>query len=243
MRSPVFVFAALLAFPAVAAAATFSTPVADGWNLLGKALERPEIPASLRHSQAFKAGIGSVAGMAGPTAIFLSGDPVVLNQKYTRHYDARGQYADMAPQASFIAYGGLQRSVPLQAWRGKHLVLNVRLKDEGGARGYVSLWIGKTNAIALRTAAQVNAPGGDWQAHRFVLDVPQDATRLAITVGLTGSGTVWLEGGSLQPAPPGTPVSWSERLEPNTYPKGDYDNSSTAPPSPGPVRHDEDGVD
>ena len=58
----------------------------------------------------------------------------------------------------------------------------------------------------------MNRAGGAWQSHTFVLDVPDNATALIVDAGLTGNGTVWLDGGTLQAADRALAVSWSERI-------------------------------
>lgn len=224
---------------------TCMTAISDGWYLTpGLARKNADgivAPVSMADPQVLK------ASMTANQAITISGDATQVDvssgrEKQARRYDVRGQYADMAPQRSFVSYGGLEKRISLKAWRGQRLQLTVRLKDEDAAHAYVSAHIAKASGDAIRTAARVNRPGGAWQVQIFVLDVPGDATFLALDAGLTGKGTAWLDGVSLAAVSKTVPVTWSERLSPNFGSGGDYYNSSTAPPVPGPVRHDEVGA-
>jgi hypothetical protein len=214
---------------------TCMTLISDGWyltpGLVRKNADGIVAPVSMTDPQILK------ASMTANQAIAISGDATQADVS-----SVRGQYADMAPQRSFVSYGGLEKRISLKAWRGQRLQLTVRLKDEDAAHAYVSARIAKANGAAIRTAARVNRPGGAWQVQSFVLDVPGDATFLALNVGLTGKGTAWLDGVSLAAVSKTVPVAWSERLSPNFGSGGDYYNSSTAPPVPGPVRHDEVGA-
>jgi hypothetical protein len=223
--------------------ATCMTALADGWyltpGLVRKKADGIIAPVSMADPQVLKAGTGTMPGMTGRPAITISGDTGAPAMTTARTYIGRGQYGDMAPQDSFTSYGGLERRIALKDWRGKRLRLTVRLKDEGEAHAYASVHIARISDTAIRTATRVNRPDGAWQAHSFVLDVPDNATILTVDAGLTGKGTAWLDGVTLEAVDRTVPVTWSERLDPNFGSSGDYYKSSTAPPVPGPLRHDE----
>ena len=181
----------------------------------------------------FETGSGSTDGMTGSQATYLRGNASNASG-WLRHEDDV-----LAPQRSFTAHGGLERALPLQAWRGKRVLLTVRLKNEAGARAYASVWIGKSNRSAVRSGTLMNRPASGWQTHSFVLDVPVNATAFSVHAGLTGKGTIWLDDVSLRAADRDMPVSWSERVD-NSYGGG----SELYPmpmilPGPGPVRPDE----
>ena len=223
-----------------AAAAVSSQPLADGWYLLNKELLRPEIPAAQRHPAVFTAGVGVGQGLETPTALLLSGDArgTAAMPKIQRIILAQ-------PQVSFETFGGLERRIPLAAWRGKRLRLSLASRNGGGAFAYVSAQINRSNFTAIRTASAMNTNrNGTWKAHNFVLDVPDDATDLILIAGLTGSGRIWLDGFSMQAADRDAPLSWSERLAPQTHTSWDNPIGYLPPvgdpqAEPGPVRADE----
>lgn len=224
---------------------TCKIAVADGWYLTpGLARRKPDgrVASVTKDDPAVFTAV-TVTGLTGAAAIALRGgadDPEARFYKDAtlRQPQHMGASADLRLQHSFTAYGGLERRIALKDWRGKRLNLSVPLKDDGGA-AFVSVHIAKANGTAIRSDARLNRAGGTWQAHQFVLDVPGDATFLTITVGLAGKGTAWLDSITLKPADRVIPASWSERLEGNTTPAGDYYNSATSPPVPGPFRQDE----
>jgi hypothetical protein len=149
----------------------------------------------------FQAGTGPMAGMSGDRAIYLRGDST----------DPINKVAE--PLTSFLTYGGLERRIPLDAWRGKRLRLTVRLKNEGNARAYAGVQLNKRNFTAMRAASRLNKQGeGAWQAHSFVLEVPGNARDLVIDVGLVGNGGIWLDAITLEAVNQDVPVNWSERL-------------------------------
>jgi hypothetical protein len=219
---------------------TCRTAVGDDWYLVPGILRKKAdgviSPVSMADPPVFESGIGAVTGAMGGKAIYLRGGAA---NPVARFYTQSRNSPDRSLQHSFIAYGGLERRIALKEWRGKRISVTVRLKDEGEARAFVSAWMNKSNGTAIRTAARPNKAGGALQMHQFVLDVPENATSLAIMVGLTGKGTAWLDGMTMMVVDRAMPLSWSERLEGNQYPNSDYFNSSTSPPVPGPVRHDE----
>lgn len=155
-----------------------------------------------------EAGAGRTSGMTGNQAVYLKGDVSPKNciTVWCRRAEAE-------PQNSFINYGGLERVIPLEAWQGKRIRVTIRLKNEDGARAYASVQLNKLNNSAIRTTAIRNEPGGDWQTHQFVLNVPANAASLAIDVGLTGKGTVWLDGFSIAAVSDQMPLSTTSRVE------------------------------
>ena len=74
---------------------------------------------------------------------------------------ARGPVADprIGPEAHFANFGGLERNIPLQAWRGSKVQLSVRLKNEGNALAFVIAQINRLDGDALYTGVEGNAPG------------------------------------------------------------------------------------
>ena len=214
--------------------------IAGGWSLapgVGKVRTDGTMTLTAPAAPVFVAGTATQPGTTGSRAAYLSGDARGANMLYMYAWGAGN--LDRSPEGSFLAYGGLEQAVSLQPWRGKRLCLTVRMKNEGGARAYVSAWIGKSNNTAIRTVSRVNRPrDAAWQVQTLVLDVPDNADKLLVYAGFTGVGTIWVDGLALQAAEKDVPVSWSERIDSNIVPQN-YPVPQVRP-SPGPVRNDED---
>ena len=99
-------------------------------------------------------------------------------------------------------YGTLERSLPLDDWHGKRLRVAFRVRSEGNAYAFVWAEIQKPYGAGIAAATQENPSGNDaWQPHQFVLDVPDDADALVISVELstgTGTGAAWVDGLKLE---------------------------------------------
>jgi hypothetical protein len=109
----------------------------------------------------------------------------------------------------------MERRIPLDTWRGKRLRLSLRLKSEGKAGAHVSTRIEKSNEVVIGTNQQSNKRGNpDWQAHQFVLNIPDNATELVIRAGLTGEGTAWLDSVKLEAVGPDVRLTESWRWDP-----------------------------
>jgi hypothetical protein len=112
-----------------------------------------------------------------------------------------------------MSFGGLENRLPLEAWRGKRLQIRLRLRNEGQVRAWASVQINKSNNTASRSFAQVNDAGEAWQDQRFVMEVSDTATELALIVGLAGTGTVWVDGATLETVNQDVPLSRTERIQ------------------------------
>jgi hypothetical protein len=121
----------------------------------------------------YRKGAGVTEGMSGSSAVYIAG---------------KGNY-----------YGSLrttflQQSIPLDAWRGRRLLVTLRLKDEDEIRGLVSFFLRKQNGDGLQAALQRDGNGETgWQTHQFVVDVPDDADALQVGLGAHGSGKLWVD--------------------------------------------------
>jgi hypothetical protein len=128
---------------------------------------------------------------------------------------ARGPIADFRiwPEAHYARFGGLERSIPLQAWRGRKVQLSVRLKNEGNALAFVMAQINRLDGAALYTGFKGNAPrDNSWRTHRIVLQVPDNASYLFVYAGFTGAGEFWLEGLTLEAAAPDAVLTETSHL-------------------------------
>ena len=192
MRISVLIFLVLLTLPGSAVAVNLT---ADGW-LLGSGLYQDQC-GLLHHRGArpsLETDIGSTPGAGTSPAVYLRGDGAIGSG--FRERGLRNSNDEALPaQWSFVRHGGLERSLSMQAWRGQRVRLSLRLKNEDEARAFAAVQVDRSNDTALRSVAQRNEPGsGGWQLHQFVLDVPDNATDMTVMVGLTGQGTIWLDG-------------------------------------------------
>jgi hypothetical protein len=174
---------------AVAATSTAN----DGWYRVRGYARWPAV--------AFEIGTGATTGMSGRQAVYFAGD---------------AGWATV--RNSLLKYGALQQDIPLRPWRGKRLRLTLRLKDDGGARAWTSLNISDNDRSVIRADIQRNESGAAaWQVHQFVLDVPDDANNLFLSVGLTDEGKIWADEVRLEAVGPDVPVTASELTRPRSY--------------------------
>lgn len=138
-----------------------------------------------------------VQGVAEGGAASLRGDAMVP-------VDTPG----LEPQWAFRNYGGLEKDISLEAWRGKRVRLTLRTQNQDEARAYVLAQVNRARGDGARTLAQRNAPGsGGWETHQFVMDVPGDGNHLYVYAGMTGKGGMLVEGLTLEAVDRGVPLS------------------------------------
>lgn len=127
--------------------------------------------------------------------------------------------------------GVMERKIPLQAWRGRHIWLVVPLKTEGLARSSLGFVINKADNTDIVFPYENGAPGHDWQAHQIVLDVPDNATTLTLHVTLSiskGRATSWVDDFTLSQAQARVPVTRGGHTVPHReyVPYGSWLNST-----------------
>jgi hypothetical protein len=110
-------------------------------------------------------------------------------------------------------FATLEGRIRLDAWRGKRLRLTFQLKDYA-ARSEVIARIEKSNGAGVVSVAERNANhSGSGDARQFVLDVPDNATDLAIDVRALGNGTVYVGDIKLTAADAKAPLSRIVRID------------------------------
>jgi hypothetical protein len=184
MRVSIFVAATLFAILNNAALA--DTPVGDGWHVAQPAVHSNTPKRLLPHPDF---GTGTTKGMNGERAVYVAN-----NQYYSRG-------------------ASMTRDIPLEAWRGKRIRLSLRLKNEDGARGWAGMSIAysDTNGSAV-TDRNVRSGTDGWQTHRFVVDVPYNATALSLSAGVRGQGKLWVDGITLEAVSADVPVNETRRI-------------------------------
>jgi hypothetical protein len=147
-------------------------------------------------------GAGAVAGMSGNQAVHATGP-------------------------TYPGFALLRREISLAEWRGKRVRLSLRLKDTPDARGWVNAVVWNADHSAIVSSNLRNKFGSDdWQAHSFVLDVPGNADRAVLSVGMRGedalqndgkNGTVWVDGTTVQEVGDGVPLTYGRHLRAGPY--------------------------
>jgi hypothetical protein len=163
---------------------------------------------------------GAVANVAGEGWYSVSPDRYEVGVTS----DMLGKQAVHATGRAGYSPSALQREIPLKAWQGKRVRLTLRLKDTGEVQGWVGVLLWNADGSGLTAGTQSNARGrDDWQSHNFVLDVPANADRLAIRIGMRGEGrgrrhgTVWVDDTALEAVGDGVRTSFTRRLIPAPY--------------------------
>jgi hypothetical protein len=176
----------------------------DGWRLTSGLHGGPDVGYVAKTTPpTLEIGTGNISGMTASQAVYLRGNADT----------GFNNCGICLPQESFIRFGGIERRIPLEAWHGKRIMLTVRLKNEGGAHGYIATQINLTNGGAWRTTPQYQYDQSqEWQDRQFVLQVPDDAKDLVLFAGLVGDGAVWLDDLTLKAASADVPATKSRRL-------------------------------
>lgn len=123
---------------------------------------------------------------------------------------SRGAEPDtaMEPEQHFARFGGLERHIPAQPWRGRKVRIQLRLRNENNAMAFVMAQVNRMDGGAIRTVAQGNAPNeSGWRSHALVMEVPDNASYLFVYAGFTGGGEFWLDGLKVDTAPADAPLS------------------------------------
>lgn len=120
----------------------------------------------------------------------------------------------------------LEHSIPAESWRGKRVRLTLSLSQDEDARLNVALLIAKQNGVFLTALPRSSRVGGDGrQTLHFVMDVPEDAAKLAVRVNMGGKGMAWLDNINFEAVGADVPVSVSRReTDPSLFdgPIGSY---------------------
>ena len=97
-------------------------------------------------------------------------------------------------------FGGLMRTIPADAWRGKTVRLGAELMGKAVERG--AIWL-KLDAADGRPLDVVNTPTrGDfgWTRREVTMAVPETAALIRYGLQLAGGGEIWARGFRLEEA-------------------------------------------
>lgn len=97
-------------------------------------------------------------------------------------------------------FGGLMRTLPADAWRGKTIRLAAELMGKAVERG--AIWL-KLDAADGRPINVKNTPSRgdfDWTAREVVMVVPETAALIRYGLQLAGGGEIWARGFRLEEA-------------------------------------------
>lgn len=95
-------------------------------------------------------------------------------------------------------FGGLMRTIPADAWRGKTVRLGAELMGKAVERG--AIWL-KLDASDGRPINVANTPSrGDfgWTGREVVMAVPETAALIRYGLQLAGGGEIWARGFRLE---------------------------------------------
>ncbi|MGO4475350.1 transcriptional regulator [Massilia sp. 2TAF26] len=131
--------------------------------------------------------------------------PWQLDGKHVKKFTAGVDQADGVKGAKFLsntsddslAWASLTQVVSAQNYVGQRVRFRARVRTRD-VDGWAGLWMRVDGAGPARLAfynSQDRPIKGstDWQERSVVLDVPQEATRIAFGVIDSGKGTVWID--------------------------------------------------
>jgi len=103
-------------------------------------------------------------------------------------------------------FGTLTQAIAADAFRGKRVRLSgwLRTRDSD----FAGLWLRVDPQLAFDNMSDRGVKGTtDWSRFEVVLNVPQEATKLAFGALLAGGGTLWVDDLSLEAVGPDVPVT------------------------------------
>ena len=119
-------------------------------------------------------------------------------------------------QLSVDGFGTLMQQFTAEQYLGKRVRLSGLVKSQEVA-GWAGLWVrvdsGK-NVVAFDNMQNRAIKGTtEWQRYEVVLDVPKDATGIALGILLTGAGEVWMNGARFDVVGPDVAVTGSNNAK------------------------------
>jgi hypothetical protein len=137
-----------------------------------------------------------------------------------KYQDAESAYlkskADVGQDGE--GFGTLMQSFRATRYLGKRLRVSGFIKSEG-VHGWAGLWMRvDKNSTVVGFDNMENRPikgTNDWRRYDVVLDVPEDATGIALGVLLAGPGTVWLNNTKFEVVESNVPVTGNGARQPD----------------------------
>jgi len=120
-------------------------------------------------------------------------------------------------QLSVDGFGTLMQQFTAEQYLGKRVRLSGLVKSQE-VPAWAGLWVrvdkGKEMGVAFDNMQDRAIKGTtDWRRYEVVLDVPEDATGIAIGMLLTGPGEVWLNGAIFDVVGPDVAVTGSRNAK------------------------------
>jgi hypothetical protein len=120
-------------------------------------------------------------------------------------------------QLSVDGFGTLMQQFTAEQYLGKRVRLSGLVKSQEVAE-WAGLWVrvdkGKEMGVAFDNMQDRAIKGTtDWRRYEVVLDVPKDATGIALGILLTGAGEVWLNGARFEVVGPDVAVTVSNNAK------------------------------
>jgi hypothetical protein len=149
-----------------------------------------------------------------PTEFEAGVDP---GQAYQGH---RSAYLK-SKQLSVDGFGTLMQQFTAEQYLGKRVRLSGVVKSQEVAE-WAGLWlrVDKGKEMIAFDNMQDRAIKGttDWRRYEVVLDVPKDASGIALGILLTGTGEVWLNGARFEVVGPDVAVTGSSNAKTSNKP-------------------------
>jgi len=183
--------------------------------------------SSEKHNS-WRVGLGALVVLVGcvlvaraevPRGWFLAGSKpsefeagVDPGQAYQGH---RSAYLK-SKQLSVDGFGTLMQQFTAEQYLGKRVRLSGVVKSQEVAE-WAGLWlrVDKGKEMVAFDNMQDRAIKGrtDWRRYEVVLDVPKDASGIALGILLTGTGEVWLNGARFEVVGPDVAVTGSSNAK------------------------------
>lgn len=145
------------------------------------------------HAQDYAIGTDNVTPLHGKSSGFV----------YSTNKDAAG-------------FGTLMQMSKAKIYRGKRLKMSADIKTEN-VKKWTGLWLRVDRkydeVLAFDNMADRPIRGTvDWKRHEIVLDVPEDAERLAFGILIEGTGKAWVSDISFEVVEVTTPITNPDRI-------------------------------
>jgi len=119
-------------------------------------------------------------------------------------------------QLSVDGFGTLMQQFTAEQYLGKRVRLSGVVKSQEVAE-WAGLWLrvdkGKEMVAIAPPTLRLLATRTDWRRYEVVLDVPKDASGIALGILLTGTGEVWLNGARFEVVGPDVAVTGSSNAK------------------------------
>ena len=131
-----------------------------------------------------------------PLGWFTGGKGFIVSFDSSKFYS--GKRSLKISRISSGRFGGATSSFPVDAVKGKKMIITAYIKTQNVMQGYAILWCridGENNAVLNYDNSMKDGGTGtsDWKKYSIKMDVSNFATNINFGVLLSGSGTAWFD--------------------------------------------------